>query len=415
MKSAVFALLLLATVSPAMAQETRIAAVVNDEAISVSDLQARMRLVIVSSNLDDSSAAQQRISRQVLRVLIDEKLEMQEAKRLNVTVPDADVAEAMASIEKQNNMAKGALDQFLAARGVPRQTLVDQVTSTLAWNKVLRQSALQATPVSDDEIDGALAQYKQNLGLPRTRLAEVFLAVDSPQQEDEVHHFADRLYDQLRAGAKFSAVAQQFSQSATAAVGGDIGWVVPSQLLSEIAQAVAPLKPGEFSPPVRAPGGYYLAFVIERQAANSAASEDVRVSLSQIVFPLAAGASDADRQRLIARAQDLTKDAHSCGEFTKIGHDAAPQSSGDLGKVRIGDLPPELRSTVAALNVAEPSRPVPLRGGIGVLMVCDREGGPDALPSRDQIAEALARDRLDNLARRYLRDLRRAAYVDQRV
>jgi len=409
------ALMMLALALPAAAQETRIAAVVNDDAISVADLAARMHLVIASSNLDDSPATQQRIGRQVLRVLIDEKLELQESKRLNVTISDAEVTEAMDNIEKQNGMAKGVLDKYLAAHGVPRQTLVDQVTSTLAWNKVLRQTAFQATPVSDEEIDAALARYRETIGEPRLRLAEVFLAVDSPQQEDEVHRFADRLYDQLRAGAKFSAVAQQFSQSATAAVGGDIGWVAPSQLPNEIAQAVEPLKPGDFSAPTRAAGGYYLAFVIERRAPNVGSGDDIKVALNQIVFPLAVDAPEAEQQRVAARAESLTKDAHSCGEFAKIGHDEAPQSSGELGKVRVGDLPVELRPTVLALKVAEPSHAVPVRGGIGILMVCEREDAPDAMPSRDQVAETLSRERLDNLARRYLRDLRRAAFVDQRV
>jgi peptidyl-prolyl cis-trans isomerase SurA len=74
-----------------------------------------------------------------------------------------------------------------------------------------------------------------------------------------------------------------------------------------------------------------------------------------------------------------------------------------------------LRPTVLALKVAEPSHAVPVRGGIGILMVCERDDAPDAMPSRDQVAETLSRERLDNLARRYLRDLRRAAFVDQRV
>ena len=81
--------------------------------------------------------------------------------------------------------------------------------------------------------------------------------VDNPEQDEEVHRFADRLYDQLHQGANFSAVAQQFSQSATAAVGGDIGWVRADQLSPELGKAVAQMRPGELSPPIRAGAGYY--------------------------------------------------------------------------------------------------------------------------------------------------------------
>jgi peptidyl-prolyl cis-trans isomerase SurA len=406
---------LIAATVPALAQETRIAAVVNDDVISVADLSARLRLVIASSNIEDSPQTQQRISRQVLRTLIDEKLEMQEAKRLNINVSSNETAEAIGRIEQQNNMPKGGLDNYLASHGIDRTTLTDQVNSSLAWSKVVRQSSAQATPVSDEEVDAAIARLRETAGEPRARVAEIFLAVDNPQQDDEVHRFADRLFDQLRAGAKFSAVAQQFSQSAAAAVGGDIGWVTPSQLNTEIGDAVQRLQQGEFGPPIRAAGGYYLVFVIERQAANSSTLDDTIVSLNQIVFPVVPNAPEADRQRASARAESATKDARSCGEFLQIGREQAPQTSGDLGKVRVGDLPAELRATVLGLKVAEHSHAVALRGGIGILMVCDREASAFAPPAHDEMADLLMRDRLENLARRYLRDLRRAAFVDQRV
>ncbi len=133
------------------------------------------------------------------------------------------------------------------------------------------------------------------------------------------------------------------------------------------------------------------------------------------MFPVAPNAPEADRQRVLARAESATNGARSCGEFSQIGREQAPQTSGDLGKVRVGDLPAEVRATVLRLKVAEPSHAVALRGGIGILMVCEREASPFALPSHDEMAALLMRDRLENLARRYLRDLRRAAFVDQRV
>jgi peptidyl-prolyl cis-trans isomerase SurA len=405
---------LLTTGVAARAQETRIAAVVNDEVISVADLAARIRLVFASSNIPDTPDTRQRVTRQVVRMLIDEKLEMQEAKRLNITVSDDEAAKAFANIEAQNKLPKGGLEAMLTARGIPRSTLIDQLTATLAWGKVIRQNLNRVTPISDEEIDSAIARLREAEDQPRARVAEIFLAVSNPQQDEEVHRFADQLFDQLRQGAHFSALAQQFSQSATAAVGGDIGWVSPSQLASEIGSTVQKLNPGELAPPVRAAGGYYLILVTDKQTGGSS-EEDTRVSLVQIMFPLAANAAPADRQKVTAQADSVSKQAKSCGEMARIGHEQAPQTSGEIGKLRVGDLPAELRKTVLGLQVAEASPPVPLRGGIGVLMVCERENAANALPNREQMADDLARERFENLAQRYLRDLRRAAFVDMRV
>jgi peptidyl-prolyl cis-trans isomerase SurA len=396
------------------AQETRIAAVVNDDVISVGDLTARMRLVFASSSIQDTPENRKRVARQVMRILIDEKLEVQEAKRLNLKVGDDEVNTALTNIASQNNLTKEGLEAKLEAGGIPRSTLVDQVTATLAWGKVVRQNLNRVTPISDEEIDAAIARQRETEGQPRARVAEIFLAVNNPQQDDEVHRFADQLYEQLRGGGRFSALAQQFSQSATAAVGGDIGWVSPSQMATEIGSAVQKLNPGEMSPPIRAAGGYYIVLVVDKQTGGQA-EDDTRVSLVQIMFPLAANASPAERQKATEQASAIGKQAKSCGEMTRLGHEQAPQTSGELGKVRVGDLPVELRKTVLGLQVAEASPPVPLRGGIGVLMVCERQNAANAIPTREEMADTLARERFESLAQRYLRDLRRAAFVDMRV
>src|SRR5947209_17434585 len=114
--SALALVALILSAGPAAAQETRIAAVVNDEVISVADVAARIRLVLISSNIPDTPDTRQRVARQVVRILIDEKLEMQEAKRLNITVSDDEVAKALANIEAQNKLPKGGLEAMLTAR-----------------------------------------------------------------------------------------------------------------------------------------------------------------------------------------------------------------------------------------------------------------------------------------------------------
>src|ERR671916_1850674 len=87
------------------APEIRIAAVVNDEVVSVFDLVSRMQIVMLSSNIPDTPELRERMGRQVLRSLIDERLQLQEAKRQNVTVSDADVEKALLQIAQQNNMS----------------------------------------------------------------------------------------------------------------------------------------------------------------------------------------------------------------------------------------------------------------------------------------------------------------------
>src|SRR6516162_6571336 len=261
--------------------ETRIAAVVNDEVISVGDLQSRLKMVMLSSNLADSPENRQRIANQVLRTLVDEKLQIQEAKRQNISATEEEINKAIAQIAKQNNMQSAQLDQVLKANGIERSALIDQLTASIVWSKLVRRLVSQTNVVSDEEVDYALKRAKESSNEPQSRVAEIFLAVDNPQQEDDVRRLAERLTEQMKQGARFSAIAQQFSQSATAAVGGDMGWLSP-----ELGKVVAQMRSGELSPPIRTTGGYYLLLVLDRRAGSSGGTEDSLLHLVQIVFPL---------------------------------------------------------------------------------------------------------------------------------
>lgn len=396
------------------AQQTRIAAIVNDDVVSLNDLTNRLQLVMRSSGIEDTPQNRDRIAAQVLRSLIDEKLQMQEAKRLNVAVSQEELGQAFGRIEQQNNMPKGSLEKFLSDTGIPRATLTDQITASLAWSKLVRNRLMQDVTISDEEITEALNRIKGSADVPQSRISEIFVAIDNPSQQEEAKRLADRLIDQIRGGANFAAVAQQFSQSPSAAVGGDIGWVTPDQLLPPLAEALGKMKPGEMSYPIHTTGGYYILYVVERRVLGQPNPGDTVLSLVQVALPLAPTASVEEQQRVAAQLHEIGGSAKSCGELAKIGRERAPQTSREIPEIKAADLPAQLRQAVLGLGVAEASKPLPVPGGVGVFMVCQRKDPPGGLPSRDEIAEQLGRARLDALARRYLRDLRRGAYVDIR-
>jgi peptidyl-prolyl cis-trans isomerase SurA len=398
----------------AQAQETRIAAVVNNAIVTVEDLNARMNLVMKSSGIPDTPQNRQQLQTRILRTLIDEKLEQQEATKFKVTATKDEVARALENIEQRNNMQKGQLDQYLSNAGIPRSTLVDQVTASLLWNKVVQGRYASDVSVSDAEVTDEIARLKSDFGKPQSHIAEIFLAMDNPTQDTEIKGLADRLIDQIRKGAAFQAVAQQFSQSPSAATGGDIGWVTPSQFGPPLDEAIAKMNPGEISYPLRTPAGYYILFLIERRTPGENSVEETQISMVEVVLPLAPTSPPQEQQKVLAQAQQIASTAKSCGEMAQIARQQGSEFSTQTPNIRAGDLPPDIKDIVLGLKIAEPSKPVPARGGVGIIMVCERKDAAAAVPSTDQVYEQIMRTRMDQMARRYLRDLRRSAYVDIR-
>jgi len=392
--------------------EMRIAAVVNDEVITDFDLLGRIRMVTLSSNLSDSPDVRQKITGQVLRALIDEKLQLQEAKKQSVTASEDEIKSALGQIEKQNNMQAGQLDQFLKARGIDRDAVVHQVTASLVWAKLVRRMAAQTTEISDEDIEDAMKRMKEHAKEPQSRIAEIFLAVDNPAQEDEVRKLAEKLSEQMKQGARFSAVAQQFSQSATAATGGEIGWVRPDQLAPELGKMAAQLKPGELSPPIRSGGGFYLMLVLDRRAAGGGGGTVYDVV--QVVLPLPATAGDPARRAAIAEADKMRPEFKDCPTMLKVGKAKAPEFSSE-GKLNAAQISPQLRALVEKLTPGQPSPPIVQKNGVGIIMLCGKSTEAAATITRQEATESLIKQRIDTLSRRYMRDLRRAAYVDVRV
>lgn len=395
--------------TPAMS----IAAVVNDDVISVYDLISRMRIVMISSNLPDTPDTRKRIAGQVLRQLIDEKLELQEAKRQGVTATDTEIQAALNAIEKQNNMKPGQLNAFLKTQHIDRGSLVDQLTASIEWGKLVRRLAAQSTEISDDEIDAALKRAKEHANEPESHVAEIFLAVDSPTQEEDVKALADRLIDQMRKGARFSAIAQQFSQSATAAVGGDMGWVRPDALAPALGKVVENLKPGELSPPIRTGAGYYIMLVLDRRNGANSPPETI-YDIVQVVIPLPEGASMAQKQAAAAAVMGVRAEAKTCPELLRIGKEKAPQLSSE-GHLPESQISPMMRNLIDRLGIGKASPPILQKNGVGVIMVCGKSSSAPTQVTREEVAESLARQHFDAVARRYLRDLRRNAYVDVRI
>jgi peptidyl-prolyl cis-trans isomerase SurA len=312
-------------------------------------------------------------------------------------------------------MRPGQLDEFLKARGIERAAIVDQLTASLLWAKLVKRQASQGMTISDDEIDDALKRLKEHAGEPQSRVAEIFLAIDNPAQEDQVRQLADRLTAQMKQGARFSAVARQFSQAASAAVGGDIGYMRPDQLPPELGKVVATLKPGELSSPIRSGGGYYLLLVLDRKLGAGSAEQEPIFDIVQVVFAFPPKASQAAKHAALAEAASIRGQAKDCPSMLKIGQEKAPQLSSQ-GKLAASQIAPEMRKVIESMPIGQVSQPIVQKNGVGVIMICDKSTGKSPTGvTREEVADTLLRQRLDTMSRRYMRDLRRTAYVDVRA
>jgi peptidyl-prolyl cis-trans isomerase SurA len=394
--------------------ELRIAAVVNSEVITVRDLRARLNFVLKTSRIRDNAETRKRLSKQILRSLIEERLKMQEARRLGIKVSKKELSTSVGRLERNNNIPKGKLLPYFKSRGIDTRTIIEQIQAAIAWRRVIIRKIRPRVRISDDEVQEYIARVKANQGESRYRVSEIFLSVDTPDQEREVRATAQRLFEQIKRGVSFARIASQFSQSPTARVGGDLGWIDQGSLQSELDERLRRMKPGHVVGPIRTASGYYILALRETRVIKLGATKAPTVSLAQVVLKYPPKAKDADRKRQLEKAKKISETASSCDNLEKVSKDLGTSGATRLKNVQLASLAPHLRGPTRLLQVGKASAPIETKEGVTVVMVCQRDAGTDRKRVL-QIRRALAARQLNILTRRYLRDLRRSAYLDVRV
>jgi peptidyl-prolyl cis-trans isomerase SurA len=409
-------LTVLAAVGPtASAQDSlQIVAIVNDDAITKIDLIVRMQLVMHATGVQDSPEVRARLAPQVLRALIDERLKRAEAKRAGVTATRAEVERALAQLAQRNGMSIDQFNKAVEQDPLVAQAFTDEAAAAIGWEKLVRTKLGPTINVTQQDVDDEMRRINENIGKPEYQLAEIFLAVDQPDQDVAVRQSGDRLMDQLRQGADFGRLARQFSQSTNATNGGLVGWVRPDQLDEELANAVTAMQSGQVSGPIKSTGGYYILMLRQVRQSGKPTPDDAVVSLKQIFVSAPASLPQAERDAAMNKIMAIRTQISNCTEMDAVGRQYMPPNTVDLGTAAVSDLPNEIKEIGRSLPVGQISDPVTVDTGIGIFMVCGRKLATDAAPTRDQVAKMLVANRLDQLARGYLRDLRRAAVIDIR-
>ena len=400
--------------APARAQEVeRIAAVVNDKVISIFDLRQRIELLIFSAGLPNTNDQRRAMAPQVLRGLIDEALQTEEAGRLNIRVSTSDMDDAVSQIERSNDIPAGSFAEVISSRGVSTEAALAQIRAGIAWQKLVTRRVVPTVTIGEEEIDTVIKRVRAGQGQTQYHVFEILLPVDDAAQRQSILDLANRLASQIRGGAEIGGIARQFSKSASAATGGDIGWIQEGELIDEANKALASLDVGKVSDPIATPDGYLILQMRDRRKLRTPGEEDAVISLRQLVLALTEDASEIDVQAQISLAQQVAENTSDCTGFAEVAREMGTPQPDEPAKFRLGDLNENLRRLAADLAVGVASTPLRTPNGVQIIMVCDREEA-GALP-RDQIRETLLRQRVDMLSRRYLRDLRRSAFIDLRV
>ena len=260
------------TNSPALAAgKEGIAAVVNQDVVTKSDLMARHDLIAASTGLPRTPELMAKLRPQIVDMLIEEEIKMQEANRLKIEVTKEEIAQGFKSIADQNKVSPQDFRKMLETSGIRVGTMEDQIRAQIAWTKVVQRKIRPQIEVSDADVDSELEQLRANIGKPQYKISEIFLPLMEGKKPAEIQSFAEKLVSQLQKKPEaFGKVAQQFSAAPGAAQGGAVGWVIGGQMPTEVDAILPSLSPRSISNPIKTQSGFYIIFLQEKREITEA-------------------------------------------------------------------------------------------------------------------------------------------------
>lgn len=387
-------------------------AVVNGQIITQTDVNQRLALIVIANGGNVPDEERTRLRLQVLRNLIDETLEIQEAKANDIIIDQGELDQSFARIAANFRQTPAQFTEYLRSKGSSAASIKRQIEGEAAWSRLLRRKVQPFVNVSEEEVQSIIDRMKAQKGSEEFRVGEIYLSA-TPENAEQIFANGRQIIDQIRQGGSFAAYARQFSEASTAAVGGDLGWVRAGQLPDALSQAVAEIQIGQIAGPIQIPGGFSIIYLMDKRKVLTADPRDATLSLKQIALSFPPGTTPAQAKGTVDKFAAQLQTLQGCGSVNEIGAKLGAEVV-DNDNVRVRDLPGPLQQLMLDLQVGQASPPFgSVDSGVRALVLCGRDDPQDAgAPSFDQVMSQIEDERVNKRARIYLRDLRRDAIIE---
>ena len=373
---------------------------VNDRAITQHDLDQRALLL-------SAFGARGNLSALAREQLIDDRLRLFAAQRLQLEVTDQEIQAGVQEFASRRDLTLEQVSGALSARGIAEQTLVDFIEGQLVWRNVVRARFRALASPSEADLDAAL-EYASSPVQERVLLQEIALS-NEVRGEDETQRLATQLSRDLNRGGNFGSAVSRYSQAPSAQRGGRLNWIAASELPAGVATQVLALLPGEVSAPIPVPGGLSIIKLLDiQQVPIDPETSQQTMTYSQLVLPLARNANEDAVAAATSQLETIRTQTEFCIDIDNRAAEFG-DGSGRSEPTPLPAVPSALRERVAGLEAGGIEI---FRDAVGVrlLMVCARSGETSP-EEREALRRRLFNQRMSAFGQGYLQELRGDAVI----
>jgi len=414
-------LLISSTLHAAVQELNGIAAVVDDDVITLSELNKRVETISQQLQQRKTPLPPQKIlERQVLERLIVEQLQLKQAAQLGIQVDDENLNKVIANIAKENNLN---LDQFrdtLSRQGISFAYFREQIRNEIIISRLRSKQVDSRVNVTPQEVDAFLEGQKgQSERDTEFHLYHILISVPgsaSPEQVQASQAKAEEVLGKLHNGAVFQEMAVAYSDGQQALQGGDLGWRRAAQLPTLFADEVLKMKTGEVSSLIRSSSGFHILMLAEKRGQQKHFIRQVHAR--HILLKTSPLVSDDEARNRLQRLRERIQAGEDFAELARANSEdpGSAVKGGDLGWADPSIYVPEFQDALSNNAVGKVSKPFKSQFGWHILEVLgwrDYDDTEDA--RRNQAFKALRQRKSEEATQNWLRRLRDEAYVEYRL
>ncbi|HCY38651.1 MAG: peptidyl-prolyl cis-trans isomerase SurA [Pseudomonadota bacterium] len=358
----------------------------------------------------------------VLDQLIMQQIQLDLAARGGIKTSDAEVTDAITSIEKGQSLSDSQFRAKLTSQGVTFDDFRQQISDQITIEKLKQREVDGRVVVNDDEVTRILnsASYKNRIDY---RLADI--VVNIPEQAtlevtSQKQALADQIYTQLKQGASFDQLVLKYSNGPNVLNGGDLGWKSNTSLPPIILNQISNLPVGGIAPVVKFPGGFFI-FKVNAIKQHGTPQIVRQYHVRHILIKVNELTSDDEAHQKIQNiynqlAKDSSNQALESKEFTDLAKqysdDTSSLKGGDIGWVNKGDTVPQFEQQMMSNPVGKISQPFKSPFGWHILEVLEtRDSNLANDREKAEIRQELRETKAQILYTEWMRNLRDMAYV----
>ena len=391
-----------------------IAAVVNDDIITTIDLKNRINLTIILSNLPNKEEIKGQLSKQILNSLVEENLKIQEANRIGLFVTGEEIQKGISRLERINNYKSGELFSKFEEKGIPAETIINQIKSNLSWEKVIINTIAQRVIITDKQIDEEYDLIAQNAGQPEYFLSEISLSFLNFSSKEETKNNLFNVYNRVN-NNNFTNLAQQFSHGSTASSGGNLGWIRENMLSDTFKKSIKTLTVNAVTKPLESSSGYHIFLLKNKRITEEINSNSNKYDLAHIFFKYSSEDSKVEKTNLFQMANTIKNISKGCKDFNQISKELGPGHGGYLGIINESDMSKVFKSNINELEVGKPSSPIETPDGLHLLMLCKPKISDTSENLKNNILNKLRNKEIAISADVLINKIRRSALIDIRI